>query len=73
MSFVVNVPDADAAVKRALEHGATLTREVVDQFYGHRSGEVTDGFGYRWTLSTQIEDLSEEELQRRAAKLHESL
>ena len=73
VSFVLTVPDADAAVKRAVDAGATLTREIVDQFYGYRSGEVTDRFGYRWTLSTKIEDLSEEEIQRRASKLHESL
>ena len=60
----------DATVQSAVAEGAKLSREVQDQFYGHRSGEVLDGFGYRWTISTKIEDVSEEELQRRAAKLH---
>jgi len=60
------VPDVDAMVKQAVEAGGRLTRPIANQFYGHRTGEITDPFGYRWTLSTKIEDLSDEELQRRA-------
>jgi PhnB protein len=66
MQFVVNVSDVDAMVKRAVGAGGRLTRPVANQFYGHRSGEITDPFGYRWTLSTKIEDLTDEEIQRRA-------
>ena len=73
VSFLLQVPDVDAVVARAVAAGATLNREVEDQFYGHRTGEVHDGFGYRWTISTRVEDLSEEELQRRAAKLYEGM
>ena len=73
VSFMLQVDDVDAAVARALEAGATLSRQVEDQFYGHRTGEIRDGFGYRWTLSTKTEDVSEEELKRRAAKLHEDM
>ncbi len=73
VSFVVRVPDVDAVVDRAVAAGGTLTRAVEDQFYGHRTGEVHDGFGYRWTISTLVEELSEDELQRRAAKLHDEM
>jgi PhnB protein len=66
MSFVINVPDVDDLVKRAVAAGGRLSRPVENKFYGHRSGEITDPFGYRWTLSTKIEDLSEEEVARRA-------
>jgi len=66
LQFFVAVPDVDAMVKRAVEAGGRLTRPIANQFYGHRTGEITDPFGYRWTLSTKIEDLSDEELQRRA-------
>lgn len=69
VSFMLQVADVDAVVKRALSAGAKLTRAVENQFYGHRNGELHDGFGYRWTISTKIEDVSEEELQRRAARL----
>ncbi len=66
--FMLNVPDVDAMVAQALAAGGRLTRPVEDQFYGDRTGEVTDPFGYRWYLSTHVEDLPEDELQRRAAE-----
>jgi PhnB protein len=68
MQFFVAVADADAAVGRAIAAGGRLTKAVQNQFYGHRSGEITDPFGYRWTLSTKIEDVSDDEMQRRAAE-----
>ena len=69
MSFVINVPDVDGLVKQAIAAGGRLSRPVENKFYGHRSGEITDPFGYRWTLSTKIEDLSQEEVQRRAKEV----
>jgi PhnB protein len=65
--FVVSVPDVDARVRRAVDAGGRLTRPVEDQFYGDRTGEITDPFGYRWTLSTHVKDVSPEEMQRGAA------
>jgi PhnB protein len=47
--------------------GGALTQPIADQFYGDRTGEITDPFGYRWTLSTHIRDVSDEEMQRGAA------
>ena len=72
MQFFVPVPDADAAVARAVGAGGRLTRPVQNQFYGHRSGEVTDPFGYRWTLSTKIEDVPDDEMQRRATEVEKA-
>ena len=69
MSFFVAVPDVDATVKQAVAAGGRLSRPVENKFYGHRAGEITDPFGYRWTLSTKIEDLGEEEIQRRAREV----
>jgi PhnB protein len=68
MSFVVNVPDVDTTVKHALAAGGTLSRPLENKFYGHRSGEGTDPFGYRWTLSTKVEDVSEDKILGRAAE-----
>lgn len=68
VAFMLYVEDVDAAVQRAVVAGAELQRPVADQFYGDRSGEIVDPFGYRWTLSTHIEDVSDEEMQRRAAE-----
>jgi PhnB protein len=65
VSFMIYVPDADAAFKRALEAGCTQVRPVEDQFYGDRTGTVKDPFGFQWSLGTHIEDVSEAEGQRR--------
>ena len=43
--------------KQGVGAGGKLTRPVEDRFYGRRTGEVTDVFGYRWTLSTRSEDI----------------
>ena len=68
LTFFVSVPDVDTTVKHALAAGGTLSRPLENKFYGHRTGEVTDPFGYRWTLSTKVEDVSEDEILRRAAE-----
>lgn len=59
------VEDVDARFSQALAAGATVLRPVKDQFYGDRSGTLTDPFGHVWTLATHKQDLSSEEIQRR--------
>src|SRR5262245_30384249 len=66
--FVVSVPDVDAMVAQAVAAGGRLTRPVENQFYGDRTGEITDPFGYRWSLSTHVEDVPDDELRRRAGE-----
>jgi PhnB protein len=68
VSLMVYVPDVDSAFARALEAGATEERPPEDQFWGDRMGTLLDPFGHRWTLATHIEDVSEEEMQRRTAE-----
>ena len=63
--FMIYLEDADSAFERAIAAGATQEQPVQDQFYGDRSGSFTDPFGHSWTLSTHIEDVAEEEMQRR--------
>jgi PhnB protein len=63
----VYVEDADASVERALKAGATLKRPVADQFYGDRGGQIVDPFGHSWWLATHKEELSREEIEKRAA------
>jgi PhnB protein len=69
-SFMIYVPDADAAFKRALEAGCTQVRPVEDQFYGDRTGTVKCPYGYQWSIGTHIEEVSEAEAQRRMEKLY---
>jgi PhnB protein len=63
------VPNVDEFVGKAVKVGATLERPVADQFYGERSGQILDPFGYRWLVATQIEDVSPEEVARRFAEM----
>ena len=67
-SLMIYVEDVDAVFGRALEAGATEVRAVQDQFYGDRSGTLTDPFGHQWTIATHVEDVSGEDLQRRMAE-----
>jgi PhnB protein len=61
----LDVKDVDALAQRAVAAGATIVRPVEDQFYGARSGQFRDPFGFIWTISTPKETLSNEQLQRR--------
>jgi PhnB protein len=60
------VEDVDAAVKRAVEAGATRATKVADQFWGDRLGTITDPFGHVWVLATRMENLTPEEIMERA-------
>ena len=71
--LMIYVPDADAAYQRAVEAGAQPHRPVEDQFYGDRSGSVIDPFGHHWTLATHVEDVPEEEMQRRMQQFAQSM
>lgn len=64
-SIMIYVPDVDAAFDKAVAAGAEATRAVEDQFYGDRSGWLKDPFGHEWTISTHIEDVSSEEMNKR--------
>ncbi len=64
------VEDVDAVVERAVDAGAKVVRPVQDQFYGDRSGTLEDPYGHMWHVATHKEDLSEEEIRRRAAAQH---
>jgi len=64
------VEDVDAVVDRAVAAGATVIRPVQDQFYGDRTGTVSDPYGHVWHVATHREDLSAAEIERRAAAHH---
>jgi PhnB protein len=70
VSLTLYVEDVDATVNQAVEAGAKLIRPVADQFYGDRTGGVTDPFGHVWFVATHIEDVPFEELKKRAAAAH---
>lgn len=61
------VEDADAVFAQALEAGAKELMPMKDQFYGDRSGGVTDPFGHIWYIATHKEDVTPEEMENRMA------
>jgi PhnB protein len=72
VSFLVYVPDVDAAFARALAAGAKEVRAIQDQFYGDRAGTLQDPFGYQWTLATHVEDVSPAEMKRRSGSMSQA-
>jgi PhnB protein len=61
--------DVDAAWDRAVATGAEIMYPLADQFYGERGGRLRDPFGQQWMMSQHIEDVSHDEMNRRAAEL----
>jgi PhnB protein len=72
-SVYLYVPNVDVTYKQAVKVGGTSLMEPADQFYGDRSAGVKDSLGNCWYIGTHIEDVSEEELQRRAEREMEKM
>ncbi len=64
-TLLLYVPDVDKVFQQAISAGAKVQRPVADQFYGDRTGGVTDPFGYVWYIATHKEDVSDDEIKRR--------
>ncbi len=69
VTLSIYVDDVDAVFAKALTEGARELRPVEDQFYGDRSGQFEDPFGHRWSVASHVEDVSPEEMGRRAAEV----
>jgi PhnB protein len=69
VTLTVYVEDVDDVFARALEAGATEQRPVQNQFYGDRSGQFVDPWGHRWNVASRVENVSPEEMERRAAAM----
>jgi len=66
VSLLLYVEDVDRVVKNAVGAGSKLVRPVADQFYGDRTGGIVDPFGHEWYVATHVEDVSPEEMKKRA-------
>lgn len=67
VGLVMYVPDADALFNKAVAAGAAVSMPLMDMFWGDRYGKVRDPFGHEWVIATHKEDVSPEEMGRRAA------
>ena len=63
------VENADAMFKKAVDAGCKPTMPLENQFWGDRYGQVTDPFGLTWAIMQHVEDVSMEEMGKRAAKM----
>jgi uncharacterized glyoxalase superfamily protein PhnB len=65
--LLLYVADVDAAFARAVDAGGKVTMPLADMFWGDRYGKLVDPFGHEWSMATHKEDISHEEMSRRAA------
>jgi PhnB protein len=63
------VENVDTIARQAIAGGAIVVRPVENQFYGDRGGKLQDPFGHIWWVASRVEEVSQEESQRRAAAL----
>jgi PhnB protein len=66
VGVMIYVPDTDRCFAAAVERGAKVVEPVQNKFYGDRSAQVIDPFGHFWTISTHVEDVPPDEMERRA-------
>ena len=69
VSLHLYVDDVDCVVSSATAAGATVLREIKDEFYGDRTGMIADPFGHKWHVSTRKEEVSRQEMQRRWSEM----
>jgi len=67
VSLHVYVEDADSVYDRAIQAGAKALSPMEDKFYGDRSGQFEDPFGHQWSVATHVEDVTPEEMAKRAS------
>lgn len=66
VSLHIYLPNVDEAFQQAVDAGCTVMAPLMDTFWGDRYGKVVDPFGYQWGLATHVEDVSDEEMGKRA-------
>ena len=73
VTIFLYVEDVDSVVQDAVDAGAKITMEPEDQFWGDRLGSVTDPFGHVWQIATHVEDVSPEDMEKRAQEAMASM
>ena len=69
VGIMIYVEDADTIYNQAIAAGGKEVKPLQDQFYGDRSGTLTDPFGHVWTVATHKEDVTPEEIDKRLAAM----
>ncbi|MBZ0269614.1 VOC family protein [bacterium] len=63
------VDDCDAMVETMTSHGSTVLMAATDMFWGERFARVRDPFGHEWGITTQLREMTPDEIQAAAARL----
>lgn len=66
VGILLYVEDVDTLFKQAVAAGGKVVQPVTDQFYGDRSGTLTDPFGHNWTVATHTREVSPDEMRKAA-------
>jgi len=69
VGIMIYVDDVDKIYNQAIAAGGKEVKPLQDQFYGDRSGTLTDPFGHVWTVATHTEDVAPEEIEKRLAAM----
>lgn len=67
IGFNFYVPNVQEAFDKAVKAGAKVKESIGNRHYGDRSGNIIDPFGYGWTISTRVENLTNDEIKKRGA------
>jgi PhnB protein len=65
----VYVENVDQAVARAVAAGAKILMPLTNQFWGDRTAWIMDPSNHVWTIATRIEETTEEDRQKRLARI----
>ena len=69
LAFYRQAFGATQALRLDAPDGTVAHAEIVNQFYGDRSGTLVDRFGIMWTIATHIEDVPPDDMNRRMAAM----
>ena len=67
------VEDVDETFNRAVEEGCEVIYDVMDAFWGDRTGKVKDPFGHTWAIATHSWIYTPEEIEKGQKEWLESL
>lgn len=68
VGIIIYTKNPDKLFEQAVAAGCTINMPLSDMFWGERTGNLTDPYGYLWSISSKIEDVSEEEILKRSEK-----
>ncbi len=63
------VDDCDAMVKTMTNNGSTVLMAATNMFWGERFARVRDPFGHEWGITTQLQEMTPDDIQAAAAQM----